>query len=113
MSTKINWVSCHKLPERSFFWKGRQFPVCARCTGLYVGFTAFPLFNFDLIYLNSFIALLLVIPTVIDGLLQAWYEVRSTNTRRLITGVAAGAGLMGLVVDAGTWIGHLILNKYK
>lgn len=24
---------CHRRPERSFFYKGRQFPICARCTG--------------------------------------------------------------------------------
>jgi uncharacterized membrane protein len=30
-------VICHQLPERSFFLDGRQLPVCARCTGLYLG----------------------------------------------------------------------------
>ena len=29
-------VICHQLPERSFFLEGRQLPVCARCTGLYL-----------------------------------------------------------------------------
>src|SRR5688572_7177807 len=29
-------VICHQLPERSFFLDGRQLPVCARCTGLYL-----------------------------------------------------------------------------
>ena len=27
---------CHQRPERSFFFDGHQFPVCARCTGLYL-----------------------------------------------------------------------------
>jgi uncharacterized membrane protein len=30
-------VVCHQIPERSFYLAGAQFPVCARCTGLYVG----------------------------------------------------------------------------
>ncbi len=33
----IGSVICHQLPDRSFFIDGRQLPVCARCTGLYLG----------------------------------------------------------------------------
>ena len=29
---------CHQIPERSFHLAGHSFAVCARCTGLYVGF---------------------------------------------------------------------------
>jgi uncharacterized membrane protein len=32
---------CHQIPERSFFIADHQFAVCARCTGLYAGFTLF------------------------------------------------------------------------
>lgn len=28
---------CHQMPERSFSYKGKQFPVCARCTGIFIG----------------------------------------------------------------------------
>lgn len=31
---------CHQRPERSFHTAGVQWPVCARCTGLYAGGTA-------------------------------------------------------------------------
>ncbi|MGG7175281.1 DUF2085 domain-containing protein [Clostridium neonatale] len=24
---------CHQLPDRSFFIRSYQFPICARCTG--------------------------------------------------------------------------------
>lgn len=30
-------VVCHQLPERSFVLGGQQLPVCARCSGLYLG----------------------------------------------------------------------------
>ena len=32
----IGGMICHQRPDRSFFWDGHQFPVCARCTGLYL-----------------------------------------------------------------------------
>jgi len=31
---------CHQRPERSFFLWGAQFPVCARCAGIYFGAAA-------------------------------------------------------------------------
>lgn len=31
---------CHQIPERSFFIAGHKLAVCARCTGLYLGFAA-------------------------------------------------------------------------
>lgn len=33
----IGALVCHQLPDRSFHLWGAQLPVCARCTGLYVG----------------------------------------------------------------------------
>ena len=36
----VGSVICHQLPERSFFFHGQQFPVCARCTGLYASAVA-------------------------------------------------------------------------
>ncbi len=31
------YALCHRITERSFTIAGRQFPLCARCTGMYLG----------------------------------------------------------------------------
>lgn len=31
------YALCHRISERSFTINGRQFPLCARCTGMYLG----------------------------------------------------------------------------
>src|SRR5690349_9029633 len=33
----IGSLVCHQRPERSFHAEGVQYPVCARCTGIYLG----------------------------------------------------------------------------
>lgn len=106
--TKINFVSCHKLPERSFFFKGKQFPVCARCTGIYVGyFIFFPMFFFYSV--NVIWCLLAIFPTVLDGLTQAYCNRESTNYLRFFTGIMAGFGLSGLC----DFIGYTIVEFSK
>ena len=108
---KINFVYCHRKPERSFFWKGKQFPVCARCTGIHLGYLTFPLFAFDLWRLNLAITLIMILPTYIDGFTQALFKRESNNYIRLVTGLIAGVGLMSIVSIIGEKIGLFILNK--
>ena len=36
------WWHCHRLAERSFTIDGRQFHICARCTGLVIGLLISP-----------------------------------------------------------------------
>ncbi len=98
---RIELVACHRKPERSFFWKGRQFPVCARCTGFYLGYLVYPLFLFDIVYFNLSITLALLFPAIIDGLWQAFFHRESNNTLRLITGFFSGVGLMSLASIIG------------
>lgn len=33
----VGFGICHRIPERSFFLDGRQMPLCARCTGTFLG----------------------------------------------------------------------------
>lgn len=106
----LQFAYCHRKPERSFFWKGKQFPVCARCTGIHIGYLAYPLFLFDVFSLNIWVTLALLLPTYIDGLVQAFLRVESNNLRRVTTGILAGVGVVSLVCIVGTIIGNKILS---
>jgi uncharacterized membrane protein len=33
----VGYAICHRIPERSFFIGGQQLPLCARCSGTYLG----------------------------------------------------------------------------
>jgi uncharacterized membrane protein len=33
----IGYALCHQMPDRSFFFHEHQSPLCARCTGMYLG----------------------------------------------------------------------------
>ncbi len=97
------------MPERSFFWRGKQFPVCARCTGIHLGYLSLPLFALGIIHLNLYWTLLFIFPTYLDGFTQAFFNRESNNTLRLITGLFAGIGTMSLSSIAGKYIGQKIL----
>lgn len=110
---KLEFVFCHRKPERSFFYKGKQFPVCARCTGFYLGYFTLPIFTFGLWEPTWLMVGLLNVPMLIDGFTQAYMNRESTNWLRLVTGIIGGAGCMALAALTGQWIGHLILAAIK
>lgn len=99
----MNWTTliCHRKPERSFFIRGHQFPVCARCTGFYISlvlyfiYTYFYYVNYSPLLLTK--AVLLLVPAGIDGFTQLFELRESNNTLRLITGLMGGLGL-GIIV---------------
>ena len=92
-------LGCHQMPERSFFYKGYQFPLCARCTGLVIGYLMGILIYF-LKIINWEIAILLCIPLVIDGGSQ-YLKWRMSNQRlRLITGILCGIGIKLMEIHA-------------
>ena len=102
-------AGCHQLPERSFFALGYQFPVCARCTGVFVGnVSAYIIFFTYIIPMQ----LCLVCCTIIfiDWLIQYIGICESTNSRRLITGVIGGYGLSTLYCITVKYIIQFILN---
>ena len=101
----MNWTTliCHRKPERSFFIRGHQFPVCARCTGFYISLVLYFIYTYffyvDYSSLLLTIAILLLVPAEIDGFTQLLELRESNNTLRLITGLMGGLGL-GIIVKA-------------
>ncbi len=93
---------CHRRPDRSFFYKGHQFPVCARCTGFYIsGIASIILLKFYPVpytLTTLLIGTILLIPCAIDGFTQLFEMRESNNILRLITGILGGIGLI-LVYD--------------
>ncbi|MDQ3019444.1 MAG: DUF2085 domain-containing protein [Bacteroidota bacterium] len=94
---EVQLVTCHRIPGRSFFFKKKQFPVCARCTGMYLGYLSFPFFTFDIIQISLTFTIVLIVPTLLDGLTQAYFNRESNNILRVTTGFVSGIGQMSLV----------------
>lgn len=88
---------CHQRPDRSFYYKGKQFPICARCTGELVGIIL-GLLTLAFFQLPVLLNFLLLIPLVTDGFTQLLTKYESNNILRLITGILFGYGLTSLLI---------------
>ncbi len=99
---------CHQKPERSFFIKGHQFPVCARCTGFYTGLVVYLIVShfyphrYDMSML--LISMALMVPVAIDGVTQYFGPRESTNKLRFITGFIGGIGLIIFLKIIMRWV---------
>lgn len=92
---------CHRMPERTFKIKGTYFPVCARCTGFYIGTFSYFLYVYyfyvDYTLSTILLAVLMLIPTFIDGITQFFNLRESNNILRFFTGLLGGVGLAILI----------------
>jgi len=105
---------CHQRPERSFFLNGHQFPVCARCTGLYlsaamgiIGWLALKIARrwsslpFDP-RLAKRVVILSAIPTAVSfmtGVLGIW---DGSNLTRAMLAIPVGASAGAVVAAVAT-----------
>ena len=86
---------CHQMPERSFSFRGYQFPVCARCTGVAIGnLAAIVMFFIFLPHWLWHVTGCFIM--FIDWFLQYLGLLESSNARRLITGVIGGYAFTSL-----------------
>ncbi len=107
----IGYAVCHRIAVRSFFLGDRQIPLCARCSGMYIGMLVGILYQLHYGRRGKIPPLKISIPLSIffitfgvDGLNsylqffpQAPYLYPSQNWLRLATGVGMGL-LVALIV---------------
>ena len=76
---------CHRIPERTFNIRGHYFPVCSRCTGFYIGaFSYFVFVYFFYVHYTTLLiilAILMLIPTFLDGFTQLIGSRESNNIK--------------------------------
>ncbi|WP_410982377.1 DUF2085 domain-containing protein [Bacillus cereus] len=99
-------IPCHRKSERSFLKLQKYIPLCARCTGMFIGFFMFPIYflitpSYTLSLALAFSA---QIPLFIDGFTQKWKWRRSTNSLRVTTGILSGNGMGLLISSSIIWI---------
>jgi uncharacterized membrane protein len=113
----VGFAVCHRIDTRSFHLGDRQIPVCARCTGQYLGAVL------GLIYLSILsprrsgrpdwfiigILIVLVLAYAVDGInsylhlfngLSEFYLYTPNNTLRLLTGTGLGIGISIILYPA-------------
>lgn len=109
------FFGCHARPDRSFYFRGKQFPICARCTGELIGMIAgIPIVIFQGCP-QFVIVLVMMIPLVFDGFLQRLTSYESGNIRRLITGILFGIALIFAFIyfhRCCIWIAGMILELF-
>ena len=92
------FFGCHARPDRSFYWHGRQFPICARCTGelagILIGIPAILLLG----RLSVPVMILFMLPMLIDGFVHLLTKYTSTNLRRVVTGFLFGIAFDSLLL---------------
>lgn len=96
-------LGCHQMPERSFFYKGYQFPVCARCTGVILS-SILAVIVFAKKKISVVTCILMSSVMLIDWTIQRLGIKQSTNKRRFITGLIGGFGYATLHLYAYKWV---------
>ena len=89
---------CHRRKDRSIRFFGLEHFFCSRCLGILIGGTVGLVFVIFQYQIEIILSVLLMLPLIIDGFLQAFHYRESNNVSRLITGFLFGIGLQFFLV---------------
>ncbi len=92
------FFGCHARPDRSFYFRGKQFPICARCTGELIGMLLGILVACCFGCPSFWVACLMMLPLVADGFTQKLTAYESNNIRRLWTGILFGIAFIFMFI---------------
>lgn len=106
-------TGCHQMPERSFGFKGYQFPVCARCMGAMISgvIACFLFVRKKRLPVKS--CVLLSATMFADWMIQFIGIKESNNFRRFVTGLFGGLGFMTLHMHLYLWTIRQIIKIVK
>jgi len=103
---KIGASVCHQLPARSLQIGDIILPVCARCSGIYIGFFISAIVLFILfrkrenglppLYIIVILALFLI-STITDGIISNFASFNTNNIIRFITGYLCGIAMITII----------------
>lgn len=92
------FFGCHARPDRSFYFRGKQFPICARCTGELIGMLGGVVIAVCFGYPSFGMVCLMMLPLVVDGFTQRLTAYESNNLRRLWTGILFGIAFIFMLI---------------
>lgn len=94
---KLMSVFCHQRPDRSFYFFHVQFLLCARCTGLVVGFfVSIIIHHFLLKSWPKMYSFFFLISVLLNGLSLF---IETSNLERFILGILLGSSTGFLMSD--------------
>jgi uncharacterized membrane protein len=99
----IGAIVCHQQPARSFALWSHQLPVCARCTGLYVGAAMVALVaavNAPRVARPRTVLFMAALPTIATLAYEWSTGIMPSNLLRAITGVVLGAAVAWVILAA-------------
>lgn len=109
------FFGCHARSDRSFFFRGKQFPICARCTGELVGMIAGIPIAICIGVPKFYIVVLMMLPMLVDGFLQLLTSYESVNIRRFLTGILFGIAFIYALIYFHrfcVWVAGQILIQF-